>query len=63
MAAHNWEPCGLCIFCGLWCPNCNDCVCPYKGWTNYRRSRCPGFDTQAGALRPVRGEAGSGNRQ
>lgn len=51
---HSWERSGLCSYCGKWCPHCNDCTCPGKGWTRYAATGCPGFDTQAGQLRPER---------
>lgn len=49
---HRWERNGLCLYCGWFCDYCNDCACPGNGWTRYRTSRCPGFDTEAGRLRP-----------
>jgi hypothetical protein len=48
---HDWTP-GLCLYCGNFCTQCNDCQCPGRGWRNYAASKCPGFDTQAGWLRP-----------
>lgn len=49
---HDWQPSALCLYCGKWCPQCNDCTCPAKGWTRYVNSNCPGFDTLAGFRRP-----------
>lgn len=50
-ARHDWTP-GLCLYCGNFCTQCNDCQCPGRGWRNYAASKCPGFDTKAGWLRP-----------
>jgi hypothetical protein len=49
---HDWEPAAYCLYCGTWCPRCNDCTCPGAGWSRYANSSCPGFDTKAGNLRP-----------
>lgn len=49
---HEWERAGLCLYCGRWCPRCNDCMCPNNGWTRYANSACPNFDTHAGRDRP-----------
>ncbi len=49
---HDWERAALCLYCHRWCRHCNDCVCPGNGWTRYASSNCPGFDTEAGQLRP-----------
>ncbi len=54
MKRHIWQRVSLCVFCGWWCPTCNDCACDYNGWVRYRTTRCPGFDTRAGADRPHR---------
>ena len=52
---HDWQKnVGLCGYCHTWCPQCNDCTCPGKGWKRYASSSCPGFDTEAGRLRPER---------
>lgn len=38
---HTLEPMGLCLYCGMWCEQCNQCKCDIG-----RKRICPGFDVK-----------------